>query len=374
MIGSPPVLSVSEFVAVLNQSLEMIYPQVAITGELSNFRVSKGRWVYFDLKDEYSSVKFFGSVHSLPGPLEDGITCEVIGRPRLHNLYGFSVNFESVRAVGEGSIRKAQDLLLRKLEAEGLFAPERKRTLPYPPGRIGLVTSAESAAIADFRKIIAARWPSLEIELIDTLVQGASAPAAIVQAIQAFNLQSNPPEMLVLIRGGGSADDLAAFSEESVVRAVAACRLPTMVAIGHEKDVSLAELVADKRASTPSNAAELLVPDIKHERQLATAAKKGLDELMRQHIKQGLEDAAEGQHNLKRLLEGIFLHHRHELSGAQTLLAALDPLMPLKQGYALVRSSSGQHIKKAAQLSREDVFSLEFTDGKKHARLAADEQ
>lgn len=118
MIGQNPTFTVSEFVAIFNQSLEMMYPQVVITGELSNFRVSKNRWVYFDLKDGYSSVKFFGSVHALPGPLEDGITCEVIGRPRLHNQFGFSVNFEAVRAVGEGSLRKAQDLLFKKLEKQ----------------------------------------------------------------------------------------------------------------------------------------------------------------------------------------------------------------------------------------------------------------
>lgn len=369
MIGSDPSFTVSEFVAVFNQSLDMLYPQVAITGELSNFRVSKGKWVYFDLKDEYSSVKFFGSVYSLPGPLEDGITCEVIGRPRLHNQFGFSVNFDSIRAVGEGSIKKAQQLLLSKLEAEGLFAQERKRSLPYPPRRIGLITSAESAAIADFKKIIAARWPSLQIELIDTLVQGANAPAAIIKAIQNFNLESDPPEVLVLIRGGGSADDLSAFSEEAVVRAVAASRIPTLVAIGHENDVSLGELVADKRCSTPSNAAELLVPDLRHERELARSAKTSLDNLIEQNFFSQADYLKDQTNVLNRFIESIMSHHKHNLSNIRILLNALDPLTPLSRGYALVRSSDDKHIKKASQLKLDELFSIEFTDGKKQAQI-----
>jgi exodeoxyribonuclease VII large subunit len=372
MVGSDPSFSVSEFVAIFNQSIEMMYPQIVIVGELSNFRVSKGKWVYFDLKDEYSSVKFFGSVYALPGPLEDGITVAVYGKPRLHNQFGFSINFSSIRAVGEGSIRKAQDLLLKKLEGEGLFAPERKRTLPYPPERIGLVTSAESAAIADFRKIISARWPSLKIELIDTLVQGAQAPGAIVKAIQDFNMKSDPPELLVIIRGGGSADDLAAFSEESVVRAVAASRLPTLVAIGHENDISLAEMAADVRASTPSNAAELLVPDITSERLMVHSIRRSLNDALQQLYTHEQQYIREQGRSLQDAVTSLIKHRQYELANKQVLLRALDPLLPLAQGYALVWSG-GKHIKRAAQLTGKDVFSIQFTDGKKQARLTEGE-
>jgi exodeoxyribonuclease VII large subunit len=368
MIGESPTFTVSQFVAVFNQSLEMLYPEIIIAGEISNFRVSKGKWVYFDLKDEYSSVRFFGTVFSLPGPLDDGMTCEVIGRPRLHNQFGFSISFDSIRPVGEGSIRKAQDLLLKKLEAEGLFAPERKRRLPYPPQRIGLITSAESAAIADFRKIIAARWPRLEIELIDTLVQGSQAPEAIRSAIQAFNMASDPPELLVIIRGGGSADDLAAFSEESVVRSVAASRLPTMVAIGHENDVSLAELVADVRASTPSNAAELLVPDAAHER--VVIANAGIT--LRQSISTVVQVAGQllrtQSEDMNRLLEGRLKLEAHELNNYRLMLRAVDPVLPMQRGFALVRDGGGKQVKSAQALAGSDRFSLEFTDGKIEAQ------
>src|ERR1700761_5681805 len=119
MVPEAIEVSVSEFVALLNQTLEFAYPSVVITGELANFRVSKNRWVYFDLKDELSTVKFFGTVYQLPGPLEDGMVLKVRGQPRLHNLYGFSVNIQSIQPAGEGSIRKAADLLQQKLAKEG---------------------------------------------------------------------------------------------------------------------------------------------------------------------------------------------------------------------------------------------------------------
>ncbi len=375
MIGQSPTFTVSEFVAVFNQSLDMMYPQIAVVGELSNFRVSKGKWVYFDLKDESSSVKFFGTVFNLPGPLEDGITCEVVGRPKLHNQFGFSINIDSLRAVGEGSIRKAQDLLLKKLETEGLFAPERKRSLPYPPQRIGLVTSAESAAIADFKKIMTARWPSLQIELIDSLVQGTQAPAAIVTAIQKFNMMSHPPEVLVLIRGGGSADDLGAFSEESVVRAVAASRIPTLVAIGHENDVSLAELAADLRASTPSNAAELLVPDATHELAVTSRLQEQLHSQLAQIIQREGDYLVDCRLRLVDSLQVIMGNCQQQLANSEILLKALDPLLPLQQGYALVRSSEGRHIKTVRQLKAtgSDVFNLQFTDETQSIRLINNE-
>src|SRR3984957_5900234 len=125
-----PELSVSEFVALINQTLEFAYPGVTIIGELANFRIARNQWLYFDLKDEFSSVKFFGTVYQLPGPLEDGLLLKVRGQPRLHQLYGFSVNILSLQPTGEGSLRRAADLLRAKLAAEGLFDESRKRALP----------------------------------------------------------------------------------------------------------------------------------------------------------------------------------------------------------------------------------------------------
>src|SRR6266404_7384243 len=181
------ILSPSDFVSLLNQTLEVAYPSVTIEGELSNFRVSKNRWLYFDLHDEQASVKFFGTVYNLPGPLEDGLKIRVVGSPRMHPRFGFSVNVSSISPVGEGSIKKAAQLLQAKLTAEGLFDSARKRLLPATPETIGLITAGNSAAYADFIKILNERWGGVEVQLADVYVQGAQAPAQIVQAIEYFN-------------------------------------------------------------------------------------------------------------------------------------------------------------------------------------------
>lgn len=361
-MSSAPVFGVSDFVAVFNQSLDMLYPQVGIVGELANFRISKGMWVYFDLKDEDASVKFFGTVRGLPGPLEEGMLLEVTGRPYLHPKFGFSIQFELVQAVGDGSIKKAQRLLAEKLEKEGLFDPARKRELPFPPAKIGLITSAESAAYGDFTKIIAARWPNLGVELFNVQVQGSDAPAQIVRGFEEANQKFNQLEVLVLIRGGGSTDDLAAFDHEQVVRAVAASRIPTVVAIGHERDVCLSELAADVRASTPSNAAELLVPDRMHEKQVLRAASSRLDELLKAFTQDIKRDLKNYQQQLdERLLSGL-QSARRQYEAAVQLAAALDPKQPLKRGYVLARTVDKKVIRLGAEAQKLASFELEFSD------------
>jgi exodeoxyribonuclease VII large subunit len=353
--------TVSEFVAVFNQTLEYAYPNVTVTGELANFRVSKNRWVYFDLKDEASTVKFFGTVYQLPGPLTDGMMLAVKGMPRLHSQFGFSVNALSIKPVGEGTIKKAAALLEAKLKAEGLFDLERKRPLPYPPTSIGLITSAESAAYRDFIKIVNARWGGLEVVLADVQVQGDPAASDIVRAIEQFNLLPSPPDVLVITRGGGSADDLQTFSTEQVTRAVAASRIPTIVAIGHEADVSLAELAADRRASTPSNAAELLVPDRKA---ILRQVRAQRDHAM-QLVKQRLEHS---RTNLQVRLAQLWQHAGQRIDGASrelrargNLLEAFNPQRALTRGYALVRAEDVV-VRSGKKLRVGDELSVELTD------------
>ena len=354
-------VSVSEFVALLNQTLDYAYPSLIITGELANLRVSKNRWVYFDLKDDEASVKFFGTVYQLPGPLEDGMLLKVRGSPRLHPLYGFSVTVQNIQPAGEGTIRRAAELLRQKLTAEGLFAPERKRPIVYPPRRIGLVTSNKSAAYADFIKILAARWGGVDIELIDVQVQGEPAVGQIVGAIEQFNAQAEPPDVVVLIRGGGSAEDLAAFSSEQVTRTVAASRVPTLVAIGHEIDVSLAELAADRRASTPSNAAELLVPD-----RAATLAQLKDYALQLQRdaqtvVGQSRQLFEQAKTDLGLQVEQLIKNEAQTLKGRQQLLAVLNPAAILRRGYAIVRAG-GQVVRRAADLKRGDIVDVQLVD------------
>lgn len=361
-MASEVEVSVSEFVALFNQTLEFAYPSITIVGELANFRVSKNRWVYFDLKDEQCTVKFFGTVYQMPGPLEDGMILKVRGQPRLHNQYGFSVNIQQVQPAGEGSIRKAADLLKAKLLKEGLFDGSRKRLLPYPPQRIGLITSGQSAAYADFVKVLGARWGGLGVELIDTQVQGEIAPQQIVAALAQFNSLSEPPDVVVFIRGGGSAEDLAAFSTEQVTRAVAASRVPTLVAIGHEIDLSLAELAADQRASTPSNAAELLVPDKKHVQKELTDIAQTLGHAAQTQMKAMSDGFTVIQRELYRDAQDVLKTAQVQLDGAQRVLAALDPEAVLRRGYAIVRQN-GKAVRAADQLSGGAIVETQLAEG-----------
>jgi exodeoxyribonuclease VII large subunit len=363
MIGQTPIFSASEFVAVFNQTIEMMYPVVGITGELSSFRVSKGTWVYFDLKDDGANVKFFGTVRQLPGPLEDGMNLEVLGRPYLHPRFGFSIQIMSVRAVGEGTIKKAQDLLMAKLQGEGLFDDARKRLLPYPPERIALVASSESAAYSDFMKITRARWPMLQTKLFNVQVQGQDSVAQLVQAVEDINQTPDLFDALVMIRGGGSAEDLAAFSAESVVRAVAASRVPTVVAIGHERDVSLAELAADLRASTPSNAAELLVPDRNAEQNWLKTIQKQINGVLSGRFEQLETETKELGQGLDRALERTYRATAEMLLLKTEMLRLLNPGMPLQRGFALVRGSTGQLIRKTKQAKARDSLTITVSDG-----------
>ena len=371
--GKPPgtgdiELGVSEFVALLNQTLEFAYPNVTVTGELANLRVSKNRWLYFDLKDETASVKFFGTVYNLPGPLEDGMMLKVRGQPRLHPLYGFSVNVMNIMPAGEGTIRRAAQLLQAKLAKEGLFDEARKRALPYPPARVGLITSKQSAAYADFMKILNVRWHGVAVELIDVQVQGEAAPPQIAAALEQFNALAAPPEVIVMIRGGGSAEDLAAFSSEQVARAVAASRVPTLAAIGHETDLSLAELAADARASTPSNAAELLVPDRKH----VLAALKDDSRQLEQRVRLQLQTARSGLGQqaslLTERLEYLVVRGKDELENRRQLLQALNPEAILRRGYAIV-SSQGRTLRSTRRLKSGAIVEVRLADGRFRASV-----
>ncbi len=361
------ILSVSDFVTVLNQTLDYAYPSVTIVGELSNFKVSKGKWVYFDLKDEQSSVRFFGTIYALPGPLEDGMKLQVTGVPRLHQQFGFSVTAQKIQPVGEGSIKKAFQLLQAKLQAEGLFDPERKRTLPYPPSRIGLVASGESAAYADFMKILAQRWGGVEIVHVDVQVQGEAAPAQIVTAIERLNL-SEELDVIVVTRGGGSADDLQAFNAEQVIRAVAASRTPTMVAIGHEVDTCLAEMAADVRASTPSNAAELLVPD-------RASVNQGIDQEVARALQTITNQVNDRQQRVTHQMQFVDQRMRQYLDSLSTqlqssilLLNSYDPRQILRRGYAAVKTG-GNTVRSVADLNIGSAIDLRFTDGTAEATV-----
>jgi exodeoxyribonuclease VII large subunit len=333
------IFSVSDFVAVFNQSISYAYPHVYIEGEVENFKISKNKWVYFSLRDNLASVRFFGTVFQLPGPLEDGLKIRVKGSPFLHPIYGFSINVSQIRPVGEGSIKKAAKLLEQKLKSEGLFELSRKRSIEYPVTSIGLITSVGSAAYHDFVKIISERWSGLDIRVKDVQVQGEASKQQIINALDFFNTSPDSVDAIVIIRGGGSAEDLSSFNEEHLVRSVATSRIPTLVAIGHEIDISLAELVADQRCSTPTHAAETLTPnkkDILNELSRASMQMVNLIVSYSKSSRQLLEE------NRKLLGERIYLIFDNEiryLKDSKNLLDVLDPLDILKRGYAIVRKN-----------------------------------
>lgn len=367
-MSSDPKFDVSGAVAVLNQTLNYAYPTITVIGELASFNVSKGKWVYADLKDDVSKLRMFGTVFQMPGPLEDGMMLEVVAEPRIHQQFGFSLNIKSIRPVGDGSIKKAADLLRIKLEKEGLFVAERKRHIARAPTRVGLIASEQSAACADFIKIMNSRWQGVSVELFDAQVQGEAAVESIMSGLQYFNQLSEAPEVIVLTRGGGSADDLSAFSTEQVTRAVSVSRIPTLVAIGHEVDVSLAELAADLRASTPSNAAELLFPDKTEESKRLTLQRKNLADVVGQQINQKESSLKELKTSLVHDVEKVLERKNQELQHAKTFIESIHPKTTLKRGYALVQVD-GKLASSVKQLKKNTEVDLTLQDGSVQARV-----
>lgn len=335
-------LSVSDFIALTNQTLEYAYPTVEIEGEVQSFKVNQGKFVFFDLKDESSSVGCFMMLFQLRTVLEDGMRVVVTASPKLTNWGKFSLTVRAIRPVGEGAIKRSFELLVKKLEAEGLFDPARKRPLPNIPQHIGVITSKDSAGYADFIKVVSERWGGMKIDVAHVQVQGEAAADQIVRALNYFNQQSTPPEVLVIIRGGGSADDLSAFNDEVLARAIAASRVPTLTGIGHEVDTSLVDMVADVRAATPSNAAQLLTPDKSEvHRMLRVHSQAALSRILGE-----IDDREAYLRTAQSALLDNFLQKVTTLQQRTKLLSGtleeLNPTKVLERGYALVRDAQGR--------------------------------
>ncbi len=257
---TPPALTVSQFLDVCNDLLAVNLEVIAVEGEVAEYKVNQGKWVFFSLKDADSTVNCFMPVWKLTTEVTDGMKVRVRGLPKITKRGAFSFTVEKIAPVGEGNIKKAFELLKKKLSAEGLFDPARKRPLPENPVKIGVISSTGAAGYADFCKIINARWGGLDIQTCHTQVQGLDAPNQIIRALKYLNEQAEV-EVIAIIRGGGSKDDLSCFNDEQLAREIARSRIPVITGIGHEIDESLADLVADARASTPSNCAEMLSRD-----------------------------------------------------------------------------------------------------------------
>ncbi len=430
------ILSVSALNRLAREALESRFPLLWISGEISNLRRPASGHLYFALKDESAQVDcvmFRGRAQLLPFRLQDGMRVEARALVTLYEARGgFQLNVEALRHAGVGALFEAFARLRGKLEAEGLFAPQRRQPLPRFPHRIGVVTSLQAAALRDVLAALARRAPHLPVAIYPTLVQGEGAAAGIAEAIRTA-ASRNECDVLIVSRGGGSIEDLWAFNEEAVARAIDACPVPVGTGIGHETDTTIADLVADCRAATPTAAAELASAGYVEAQSelsrlaaaLRTAMSRRLQERMQRvdllarrlvHPGERLGRLrAETAHLATRLTAGLrqrtgasavalqrlqarFALRRPDLRHAQrdldelgarlrtsaatglsqrgsrlenlaASLAHLSPQAVLRRGYSLVRKADGSIVRASAQLAAVDALRLTFCEGEAEAQV-----
>lgn len=430
------MLSVRELNSSVKQLLENGIPLLWVRGEVSNFvSAASGHW-YFSLKDEQAQVRCVMFRHKsqyLDWQPKNGMQVEVLGLATLYEARGdFQLTLEQMRPAGLGALYEAFERLKKKLEAEGLFDVARKKPLPQVPAQIGIVTSPQAAALRDVLTILNRRMPGIPVVLYPAPVQGEGAAQKIAQAIQLAN-QRAECEVLVVCRGGGSIEDLWAFNEEAVARAIAASRIPVVSGVGHETDFTIADFAADERAPTPTAAAQRVVPDrlellgrlrnqALHLRRAQMNrmqnAMQTLDYLQRRlvHPAQQLQDRTLQVEQLRRCMQRAFLQGeqrqlwrwqslaqrlrtvrpdpasrqqrlddvlrrmqvamRHVLdqgeariSGMRQHLQHLDPQQVLARGYSLVRDESGELVTDSATLPEDARLEITFARGWARAEL-----
>ncbi len=330
------VYSVSDFQAVCNQIMETGFSGVIGEGEVASFKVNQGKFVFFELKDDQASVGCFMTKFALRFPLEDGMKVRVRAVPKLTNWGKFSLTVQAVMPVGEGDLKKSFELLKKKLSAEGLFAPEKKRLLPDNIVKIGVISSTQAAGYADFCKILNERWGGLEVLVAHTQVQGMVAADQIIRALNYFN-ERGEVQVIAIIRGGGSADDLAVFNDEMLVRAVAASKIPTITGIGHEIDESLCDLAADVVASTPSNAAQMLSRDRKEVMVAIRDDIYRINNLLNTEVDKCISEIKNDVSRIGNDIVVKITSIENDIMAQRRILEQLSPERVLERGYALLR-------------------------------------
>lgn len=356
------VLSVTQFIEVINLTLQAL-DVIIVEGEVDEYRVVQNKWVVFKLKDKQSTVDCFMTIWQLKTQIEDGMLVRATGVPKLRPKGFFSFVLEKVEPAGTGALKRAFELLKQKLEAEGLFTPERKRPLPRFPRHIALITSRDAAAYTDFLKVLKARQGGLAISFIHAQVQGEDAPRQLVEALTFANTELKNLDAIVMVRGGGSLEDLQAFNDEQVVRTVAGSRTPTIVGIGHERDVCLAELAADVRASTPSNAAEILVASRQELAVQLAAWQRQLAQHWQATIRERRQATNQALTQLTRHLTLTVQQRRQLLQQMARMLASLSPERTLARGYSITQSSAGQLIRSRHQVKPGEALTTKVVDG-----------
>ena len=398
----PDAFSVSQ----LNEYVKMLLegnPNLSdlwVQGEISGAKLYSSGHLYFSLKDTdsvISAVMFKGSVMRMEFDPENGMKVLAHGRLSAYPPRGqYQFIVDRMIPDGAGALAVAFEQLKAKLGAEGLFDPDRKKPLPSHPRRIGVVTSPSGAAVHDIIRVAKKRCPSTEILIFPSLVQGAEAPAYLRGGIQYFNAVKDDPEqgvdLIIIGRGGGSAEDLWGFNDERLARAIAASEIPVVSAVGHEVDFTICDFVADLRAATPSAAAELSLPDkedlSRQVNSLATRLNAAESTRVRRYRTQLDRLAAsrvltspEGAYRLRReTVAGLY--KRLDLSASRRLegkrqamerviaqLGALNPLSVLGRGYALVQDGEGRVIPTVSQLTVGETVRLRFSDGTSRVRV-----
>jgi len=397
--ASAPVLSVTELTRGLSDLVEEHYDDLWVEGELSDFTRAASGHCYFTLKDEDAQIRCVMWKHLTQYVYfepEEGMQVRVNGHASVYERRGdLQIQAQAMRKAGKGAQQKAFEQLKQKLQAEGLFDAERKKPLPPFPETIGVVTSGQGAAIHDIQTGLERRFPPAEVVLCPVKVQGLDAPQAVADAVAAFNDvppgDEQHPDLLIVGRGGGSTEDLWAFNEEVVARAIAASDLPVVSAVGHESDVTIADLVADERAATPSTAAEMVVPD----RRDVAERIRALHGRLRSQTTRRLQDARQRvdalvssrtfhaparrleRHQqrldvlvdrLTRSGDRLVEQARTRLDHLQDRLHAVDPEQPLRRGYVHL-TRDGSPVRSVEALRDGDRVRLHFQDGHRDAEV-----
>lgn len=392
-LDTPSVVSVSELALYLKELMEAndILQNIWVHGEVSNCKVYASGHCYFTLKEGEAQLPcvFFkySRARSAAPELRNGMALAVNGRVSFYERDGkLQFYVDSVKPLGEGILFQRFEQLKARLAAEGLFDTERKRPLPPQPSVVGIVTSLQAAALRDMLRVLRTRYPLAQVVLSPSLVQGAEAPASIAAALDLLN-EHGEADVIIVGRGGGSIEELWAFNEEVVARAIARSRIPVISGVGHETDFTIADFVADYRASTPTAAATAAVPDIEDWRlevqgkaqELTLLIKERLEDLHArldhaqrdlQHVsplnlvdrrRQQLDEVTD---RLQTQMQHLISLQRERLRGVSLQLHSLSPLLTIARGYAVVRRDENQAvITSVKQVLPEDSLTIQVQDG-----------
>ena len=389
---NPTVLTVSQLNAHIKQLLDgdPLLGSVAVRGELSNYKIYPSGHHYFTLKDAECSVRcvmFKGNASRLRFRPESGMGVTAVGSVSVYPRDGaYQLYCNTLIPTGVGDLQMAYEQLKEQLQKEGLFDPSHKKPLPQMPKRIAVITSSAGAAVRDIIRILGKRWPMSEVVLLlPVRVQGVEAPAEIVGAIRYAN-RWKVGDLIITGRGGGSMEDLWAFNDERVARAIYESELPVISAVGHEPDVTISDFVADLRAATPSNAAELAVPDQNDVRDMLGATEIRLSQAMQRQTRERrakLQDLAgrkvlssptayldlkrmELDHRTARLTaaEDRWLSaRRQQFAGMAAALDAMSPLKVLARGYTMASKPDGKLVRSIHDAKPGDALQLRLSDG-----------